>query len=77
LNKIDIFKEKVAISPISEYFSSFKGSSTDWRVGAKYFVDLFRGINRICDREIYVYYTNATDTTLLKATITSIEDMIS
>ena len=40
------------------------------------FAERFRGINRTADREIYIHYTNATDTTLLKATMQSVQDMI-
>ncbi|KAJ9481937.1 hypothetical protein VN97_g11518 [Penicillium thymicola] len=75
-NKMDLFKEKVAISPISECFPDFRGSDTDVCAAAAYFADRFRGINRTRDREIYIHYTNAIDSTLLKATIDSVQDMI-
>ncbi|KAJ5748439.1 uncharacterized protein N7511_010135 [Penicillium nucicola] len=76
LNKIDLFKGKLAISPISKHFPDYAGSDTDYDAAARYFADRFRGINRIPDREIYIHYTNATDTTLLKATMESVQDMI-
>ena len=76
LNKIDLFKGKLAISSISKHFPDYTGSDTDYDASAQYFADRFRGINRIPDREIYIHYTNATDTTLLKATMDSAQDMI-
>ncbi|KAL2854921.1 guanine nucleotide binding protein, alpha subunit [Aspergillus pseudoustus] len=76
LNKIDLFKDKLEISPISKHFPDYNDSNTDFDAAAKYFADRFRGINRIPDREIYIHYTNATDTTLLKATMDSVQDMI-
>lgn len=76
LNKIDLFKGKLAFSPVAKHFPDFTGSSTDFDAAARYFADRFRGINRIPDREIYIHYTNATDTTLLKATMDSVQDMI-
>ncbi|KAL4870982.1 hypothetical protein BDV12DRAFT_41335 [Aspergillus spectabilis] len=76
LNKIDLFKAKLEISPISKHFPDYSDSNTDFDAAAKYFADRFRGINRIPDREIYIHYTNATDTTLLKATMDSVQDMI-
>lgn len=76
LNKIDLFKGKLAISSISKHFPDYTGSDTDYDASAQYFADRFRGINRIPDREIYIHYTNATDTTLLKATMDSVQDMI-
>ncbi|KAL2834973.1 guanine nucleotide binding protein, alpha subunit [Aspergillus cavernicola] len=76
LNKIDLFKGKLEISPISKHFPDYSDSNTDFDAAAKYFGDRFRGINRIPEREIYIHYTNATDTTLLKATMDSVQDMI-
>lgn len=76
LNKMDLFKAKLAISPISKHFPDYNGSDSNFDAAAKYFADRFRGINRIPDREIYIHYTNATDTTLLKATMDSVQDMI-
>ncbi|KAL4931205.1 guanine nucleotide-binding protein subunit alpha [Aspergillus undulatus] len=76
LNKIDLLKDKLAISPISKHFPDYSDSNTDFDAAAKYFADRFRGINRVPDREIYIHYTNATDTTLLKATMDSVQDMI-
>ncbi|KAJ5601689.1 hypothetical protein N7510_011223 [Penicillium lagena] len=76
LNKIDLFKGKLSISSISKHFPDYTGSNTDFDAAARYFAERFRGINRIPDREIYIHYTNATDTTLLKATMDSVQDMI-
>ncbi|KAJ6011242.1 hypothetical protein N7451_002654 [Penicillium sp. IBT 35674x] len=76
LNKIDLFRAKLAISAISRHFQDYSGSDTDFEAAARYFADRFRGINRIPDREIYIHQTNATDTTLLKATMDSVQDMI-
>lgn len=76
LNKMDLFREKIAKSPISAHFPDYRGKDNDEEAAAKYFADRFRGINRNAEREIYIHYTNATDTTLLKATMQSVQDMI-
>ncbi|KAL2008307.1 hypothetical protein VTN00DRAFT_8289 [Thermoascus crustaceus] len=76
LNKIDLFKAKLPISPVSKHFPDYTGPDTDFDSAARYFADRFRGINRVPEREIYIHYTNATDTTLLKATMDSVQDMI-
>lgn len=76
LNKMDLFKNKLAVSPINKHFPDYLGASTDFDAAAKYFADRFRSINRMPEREIYIHYTNATDTTLLKATMDSVQDMI-
>ena len=76
LNKMDLFKAKLAISPVSKHFPDYHGSNANFEAAGKYFADRFRGINRMPDREIYIHYTNATDTNLLKATMDSVQDMI-
>ncbi|KAL9111771.1 MAG: hypothetical protein Q9227_003830 [Pyrenula ochraceoflavens] len=76
LNKVDLFRAKIEKSPISAHFPDYQGKANDEEAGKKYFADRFRGINRTADREIYIHYTNATDTTLLKATMQSVQDMI-
>ncbi|KAJ5239695.1 G protein alpha subunit helical insertion [Penicillium chermesinum] len=76
LNKTDLFRAKLTISAVSEHFPDYTGSDTDFNAAARYFADRFRGINRIPDREIYIHQTTATDTTLLKQTMDSVQDMI-
>lgn len=76
LNKIDLFKEKLTLSPVTNHFPDYHGEPTDVDSAAKFFADRFRGINRILEREIYIHFTNATDTTLLRATMQSVQDMI-
>jgi guanine nucleotide-binding protein subunit alpha len=73
---MDLFKNKLAVSPVDKHFPDYSGSPTDFDAAAKYFADRFRSINRMPDREIYIHYTNATDTTLLRATMDSVQDMI-
>ncbi|KAK5800581.1 hypothetical protein VI817_002793 [Penicillium citrinum] len=76
LNKMDLFKDKLAISSIAKHFPDYTGPDTDFEAAYRYFADRFRGINRIPDREIYIHKTNATDTQLLKVTMDSVQDMI-
>lgn len=77
LNKMDLFKAKIATSPISKFgFSDFQGDSTSWQQTSKYFMDKFFALNRTPSREVYGHFTNATDTDLLKVTMSSVQDMI-
>ena len=76
LNKMDLFKEKLADKPIREYFPDYTGSSTDVEAAQNYFAKKFRSLNRSAGREIYVHYTNATDTNLLRITMQSVQDTI-
>jgi guanine nucleotide-binding protein subunit alpha, other len=77
LNKMDLFKEKLASSPISKHgFTDYTGNPADWKAASKYFMDKFRALNRNPQKEIYGHFTNATDTNLLKITMGSVQDMI-
>ena len=77
LNKMDLFKEKLAKSPITEHgFTDYQGAKDDHRAASRYFMDKFRALNRNPEKEIYGHFTNATDTNLLKITMKSVQDMI-
>ncbi|KAI5307620.1 hypothetical protein KEM55_007825 [Ascosphaera atra] len=76
LNKIDLFKAKIAKSPVRKNFQDFQGPEADYEVASAYFADKFRGMARLPDREVYHHFTNATDTTLLSVTMKSVQDMI-
>ncbi|KAI1004537.1 Guanine nucleotide-binding protein alpha-2 subunit [Podosphaera aphanis] len=77
LNKIDLFRAKVAHSPITEFgFTDFKGNTKDPQQTSKYFKNKFIALNRSPSREVYSHFTNATDTDLLKVTMSSVQDMI-
>ena len=76
LNKMDLFQEKLTEKPIRDYFPDYSGADDDVEAAKAYFAKKFRGLNRTPDREIYVHYTNATDTNLLKITMKSVQDTI-
>jgi guanine nucleotide-binding protein subunit alpha, other len=78
LNKMDLFREKMStgISPINRYFPDYHGKTTDLHAGQKFFADKFKKLIKDHRKEIYIHYTNATDTNLLKVTMRSVQDMI-
>jgi guanine nucleotide-binding protein subunit alpha len=79
LNKVDIFKEKLAVSPLSEYFPDFEGSNADFSAAAGYFANRFRTsatARASRDRQVCTYFTNATDTASMKATMEAISSSI-
>lgn len=76
LNKVDLFKAKIATSPISSAFPEFPGPDNDLEAALDFFEKKFLKLSRVPGREIYTHHTNATDTTLLKRTMKSVEDMI-
>lgn len=78
LNKIDLFREKIAggMSRISKVFPDYTGAPTDVEAGQEFFAAKFRNLVRQPKKEVYIHYTNATDTDLLKKTMASVQDMI-
>lgn len=76
LNKMDLFEEKLAEKPIRDYFPDYTGLDTDVEAAKAYFVKKFKNLNRTLDRELYIHFTNATDTNLLKITMKSVQDTI-
>jgi len=78
LNKIDLFREKLSsgMSPISRYFPDYHGGPNDVIASQEFFAEKFKGLVRQSSKEVYVHYTNATDTDLLKKTMASVQDMI-
>jgi guanine nucleotide-binding protein subunit alpha len=78
LNKIDLFTDKIAsgMSPIRRVFSDYTGGDRDVEAGKEFFANKFRNLVRQPKKEVYVHYTNATDTNLLKITMASVQDMI-
>ena len=76
LNKIDLFKEKLVEKPVRDFFPDYSGADSDVTAASTYFANKFRSLNRTEGREIYVHYTNATDTTLLDVTMRSVQDTI-
>jgi guanine nucleotide-binding protein subunit alpha len=78
LNKMDIFREKIMSgkAPISEHFPDFTGNDRDIEAGQEFFSRKFKNLVRDPGKEVYIHYTNATDTTLLDKTMKSVQDMI-
>jgi guanine nucleotide-binding protein subunit alpha len=77
LNKMDLFKAKIASSPITKHgFTDFHGDTADAQQTSKYFMNKFVALNRSPGREVYSHFTNATDTDLLKVTMATVQDMI-
>jgi len=76
LNKMDLFKQKLATSPVQKYFPDYNGDSKSYKQASEFFQDNFKRLNRNPSKDIYVHFTNATDTNLLKITMASVQDMI-
>ncbi|KAI9346875.1 G-protein alpha subunit [Obelidium mucronatum] len=72
LNKIDIFQDKLAIRPVSLYFPEYDGPNT-FEESARFFRKEFQALNKYPkDKNIFVHYTHATDSTLTKKILGSV-----
>lgn len=75
LNKIDIFEEKLAHSPLQKYFPDYTGRPGDVEEAIRFFEQNFLKLNRT-SKPIYVHRTCATDTQLMKFVLSAVTDMI-
>lgn len=77
LNKVDIFEQKLAWSPIKAHFPDYDmDNSTDVDLGKAFFRTKFCRLNRSQAKEVYPSFTNATDPSLLKIVMASVTDII-
>jgi guanine nucleotide-binding protein subunit alpha len=80
LNKNDLFEKKIPHSDIKNFFCDYEGEPRDVRAGREYFKRRFARLaqkaGRSKEREIYIHFTTATDTALLKVVMAAVEDAI-
>jgi len=75
LNKIDLFKEKLARSPIEPYFPDYTGGP-DFNAACEYFAGRFVSLNQSSAKQIYTHFTCATDTNQIKFVLSAVNDII-
>jgi len=75
LNKIDLFKQKLNESPVSDFFPDYKGHN-NYESASKYFLNRFISLNQQDNKQIYVHFTCATDTNQIKFVMAAVDDMI-
>lgn len=79
LNKIDLFKEKLPISPLSDYFSDFQPPANQadmYNAASEYIVGRFVSLNQSPQKTIYSYFTSAVDTGQVKFVLSAVNDII-
>ncbi|KAF9997875.1 hypothetical protein BGZ80_004820, partial [Entomortierella chlamydospora] len=76
MNKTDIFREKIKTSSIKAYFPDYTGQEGDYNAAKEFFRSRFMRLNRSENKEVYVHYTDATDTNLLRNIMESVNDII-
>lgn len=75
LNKIDLFKQKLPVSPMSDFFPDYHGGA-DYKSACDYIVNRFVGLNRSDSKTIYSHLTCATDTNQIKFVISAVNDVM-
>jgi guanine nucleotide-binding protein subunit alpha len=77
LNKIDLFSEKLqsGFASIRREFPDYQGHPRDVAAGRDFFTAKFKRAFK-GDRDMWIHYTNATDTTLLKITMEDVQQTI-
>ncbi|KAG0004586.1 hypothetical protein BGZ65_000084 [Modicella reniformis] len=73
---MDIFKNKIRHSSIKAYFPDYEGPDDDPTEATEFFRKRFTRLNRSEHKEVYVHYTDATDTNLLRNIMASVNDII-
>ncbi|KAG2184387.1 hypothetical protein INT43_000296 [Umbelopsis isabellina] len=76
LNKIDVFKKKLKVSPVSKYFPDYTGDDLSFDETRNYFRNRFERLTQNKDKILYVHYTDATDTKLLRHVMNAVSDTI-
>lgn len=76
LNKIDIFREKLPVSPISEYFPDYRGGDNNYDAACSFLLDKFVSLNQNLDKSVYAHFTCATDTKQLAFVLNAVNDVI-
>ncbi|TDL22342.1 guanine nucleotide-binding protein alpha-2 subunit [Rickenella mellea] len=80
LNKDDIFRKKILHSDIKTHFPDYEGEPGNAEEGRQYFKSRFTKLSRKSgqarERELYVHFTNATDTALLRVVMAAVEGSI-
>ncbi|KAF9941530.1 hypothetical protein BGZ67_004810 [Mortierella alpina] len=76
MNKTDIFRAKIKYSSIRTCFPDYTGPEGDYEQALEFFRARFMRLNRSENKEVYVHYTDATDTNLLRNIMDSVNDII-
>ncbi|KAF9580453.1 hypothetical protein BGW38_002901, partial [Lunasporangiospora selenospora] len=76
MNKTDIFRQKILTSSIGRYFPDYDGVEGEYASAVEFFRTRFLRLNRSEHKEVYIHYTDATDTNLLRNIMGSVNDII-
>ncbi|RKP01345.1 hypothetical protein CXG81DRAFT_12092 [Caulochytrium protostelioides] len=76
LNKIDLFRTKLPLSPLSKYFPDYTGPDDSYDEACEYVMNRFVSLNQSDQKQVYSHFTCATDTTQIRFVMAAINDII-
>lgn len=71
-----VFKQKIAISDIVNFFPDYNGRPGDVQAGCEYFSHRFQALNQNPQKQVYVHLTCATDTSQIKFVLSAVNDIV-
>eukprot|EP00732_Lithocolla_globosa_P003804 Lithocolla_globosa_v1_NODE_3206_length_1733_cov_574.271752.p1 type:complete len:354 gc:universal NODE_3206_length_1733_cov_574.271752:137-1198(+) len=75
LNKMDIFKEKIMVSPLEKFFPDYAGGANP-ESAQEYFKHRFQQLNQSDVKQVYPHFTCATDTKQIAFVMAAVNDII-
>ncbi|KAH9268405.1 hypothetical protein BASA83_009404 [Batrachochytrium salamandrivorans] len=75
LNKIDLFKEKLAKSPLNRYFPDYTGGY-NYENACQFLLNRLLSFHRTPSKQIYPHFTCATDTSQVKFVMSAVNDIL-
>lgn len=74
--QIDIFREKLPVSPFSDYYPDYRGVNDDYDAASTFLLEKFTACNQNLDKSVYAHFTCATDTKQLAFVLSAVNDVI-
>ncbi|KAL7750911.1 hypothetical protein RI367_003490 [Sorochytrium milnesiophthora] len=76
LNKVDLFRQKMPVSPPHRHLASFPSDCNDPTEGQRFFKRMFQNVNKSSTKSIYTHYTCATDTKQMEFVLVAVQDIV-
>jgi GTPase SAR1 family protein len=76
LNKTDLFAEKIATTPLRNYFPEYEGPEGNAKAAQQFLLSKFKALNQNPNKKIYEHFTCATDTNNIKHVFDAASDVI-
>ncbi|KAJ6232093.1 guanine nucleotide-binding protein g(o) subunit alpha [Anaeramoeba flamelloides] len=73
LNKLDLFQEKIKVSPLNKLFPDYEGG-VDVEEGKKFIKNQFLSLNRYQEKNIFPYFISAIDPESIKQIFRQVND---